>query len=181
MINLSDAFSHSQITSKIWLCEKLETHIQSSCLTRIYGGWCGIAAFLLLSRGAFKVSRIESVDIDPECEVYANMINEKWVNEGWKFIAKTGDCNTICSKDADLVINTSAEHFASVDWWHRISTGTRVAIQSNNMQHDDHFNTVNSLDEMLELYPVTQLLYSGSIEFEYSELQFTRFMIIGIK
>ena len=181
MINLNDAFSHSHITSKLWLCKELETHVPSSVLTRIYGGWCGLTAFLLLSRGKFLVDRIESFDVDPECEKYANMINEKWVHEEWKFIAKTGNCNTVNPDGADLIINTSSEHFASLDWWYRIPSGTRVAIQSNNMQHDDHFNTVDSIEEMCNMYQFSQVLYSGTTEFNYQSWGFSRYMIIGIK
>jgi hypothetical protein len=74
-----DAFSSGQIGSKIWLCEKLEKLNWSSDLTYIYGGWYGITAFLLLSRGKFNVSKIRSLDIDPSCEPIADMINENWV------------------------------------------------------------------------------------------------------
>ena len=75
MIVDKDAFSSGQIGSKIWLCEELEKLNWSSELTYIYGGWHGITAFLLLSRGKFQVKKIRSLDLDPTCEAIAEMIN----------------------------------------------------------------------------------------------------------
>ena len=69
-----DAFSSGQIGSKIWLCEELEKTGWLSDFTYIYGGWHGITAFLLLSRGKFQVNRIRSIDIDPAAEPIADMI-----------------------------------------------------------------------------------------------------------
>lgn len=179
MIN-KDAFSNGQIDSKLWLCRELENLQWSSKLTQIYGGWYGITAFLLLSREKFQVDRIESYDIDPSCEQIADMINENWVIKEWKFKAHTFDCNNICDTP-DLIINTSSEHFDSMAWFDNISPGTRVIIQGNNMPHDDHVITTDTLEEFINQYPLTEIDYSGKLDFEYPEWKFTRFMIIGVK
>jgi len=133
-----DAFSSGQIGSKIWLCEELEKVGWTSDLTYVYAGWYGITAFLLLSRGNFQVNRIRSLDIDPSCEAIADMINENWVFREWKFKAFTQDCNNYEGQYGDLIINTSTEHFESMDWFNNIKSGTRVILQGNNMPHDDH-------------------------------------------
>ena len=133
-----DAFSSGQIGSKIWLCEELEKVGWTSDLTYVYAGWYGITAFLLLSRGNFQVNRIRSLDIDPSCEAVADMINENWVFREWKFKAFTQDCNNYEGQYGDLIINTSTEHFESMDWFNNIKSGTRVILQGNNMPHDDH-------------------------------------------
>lgn len=176
-----DAFSSGQIGSKIWLCEKLEQLKWKSNLTHIYGGWYGITAFLLLSRGKFKVNRIESYDFDPECESVADIINENWVWQNWKFKAHTADCNTLNSSSADLIINTSTEHFDSLLWFNYIPPGTRVILQGNNMPHDDHKVTTNTIEEFKKEYPLSEFVYAGQKEFNYPDWQFTRFMIIGYK
>ena len=74
-----DSFSNGQIDSKLWMCREFENLDWVSNLTHIYGGWYGLNAFLLLSREKFKTNRIESFDIDPNCEPIADMINENWV------------------------------------------------------------------------------------------------------
>jgi hypothetical protein len=175
-----DAFSSGQIGSKLWLCQQLEQLGVVSKETAIYGGWHGVLAFLLLSRDNYKVEKIRSYDIDPSCEHTADIINEYWVWQEWKFKAYTADCNTLNS-DADVVINTSTEHFDNLNWWHNIKQGTTVVLQSNNMPHDDHFNCSVSLEQFCDLYPVTQELYRGSLSFVYPDWKFDRYMLIGVK
>lgn len=176
-----DAFSSGQIGSKLWLCEELERLGWTSKLTFIYGGWYGITAFLLLSRGKFNVGQIQSFDIDPNCKPIADMINEYWVWQEWKFKAHTLDCNEYVKEGADLIINTSTEHFGQMSWFDNIPKGTRVILQGNNMLHDDHVFTFNNLDEFVKTFPLTQTVYTGKIDFIYPEWSFTRYMIIGIK
>ena len=176
-----DAFSSGQLGSKLWLCEELEKLKWKSNLTRIYGGWYGITAFLLLSRGKFKVDKIQSYDVEPGCESVADMINEYWVWQAWKFKAYTQDCNQIFLNNADLIINTSTEHFDELTWWNNIPSGTRVILQGNNMPHDDHCVHTSSLEEFQKSYPFAEVVYKGCREFVYPTWQFTRFMLIGIK
>ena len=180
LINFKDAFSSGQVSSKLWLCKQLENTDLYSKETAIYGGWYGVAAFLLLSRGKFNVEKIRSYDNDPACESVADMINENWVWQDWRFKAFTEDCNKI-QTGADLIINTSTEHFSSQEWWDNILPGTAVALQGNNMQHDDHVNTTNTLVEFCNQFPLEQELYRGELDFVYPDWSFTRYMLIGIK
>ena len=176
-----DAFSSGQIGSKIWLCEQLEKLGWKSNLTHIYGGWHGVLGFLLLSRNKFDVKRIESYDIDPSCEPIADMLNEYWVWQNWKFKAHTADCNLVKSNLADLVINTSTEHFDSLLWFNYIPPGTRVILQGNDMPHEDHVIHTNSLEEFKKAYPLSEYAFEGSMDFVYPDWKFTRFMLIGTK
>jgi hypothetical protein len=180
MIN-KDAFSSGQIGSKIWLCEELETIGWRSDLTYIYAGWYAITAFLLLSRGIFQVNQIQSFDIDPSCEPIADMINENWVWQEWKFKAFTLDCSGHVRGSPDLIINTSTEHFDTKEWFDNIPKGTRVARQGNNMDHDDHVIHSDTLEDFKSHYPLTDIVFEGEKQFVYPDWQFTRFMLIGIK
>ena len=181
MILNKDAFSSGQIGSKLWLCEELEKLNWKSNLTHVYGGWYGVLPFLLLSRGKFEVNRIESYDIDPSCEPIADMLNENWVWQNWKFKAHTADCNTVNSSRADLIINTSSEHFDSLLWFNYIPPGTRVIIQGNNMPHADHCVHTANLEEFKKTYSLDEIVFEGEKEFVYPDWQFKRFMLIGFK
>jgi hypothetical protein len=176
-----DAFSSGQIGSKIWLCEELEKLEWSSNLTYIYAGWYGITSFLLLSRGKFQVDKIRSLDIDPSCAAVADMINENWVWQDWKFKAFTQDCNNYEGQLGDLIINTSTEHFDDMQWFDQIPEGTRVVLQGNNMPHDDHVIHSETLDDFILQYPLSSIAYQGSKEFVYPNWSFTRYMILGTK
>jgi hypothetical protein len=176
-----DAFSSGQIGSKLWLCEELEQLFDSIDTVWIYGGWYGISAFLLRSRNNLPIKKIRSIDVDPNCEAVADMINENWVYRDWQFKAETKDCNTVIPSDVDLIINTSTEHFENMDWWTNIPSGTVVALQGNNMVHDDHHVHSTCLKEFVAQFPVTQVLYQGQREFVYPDWRFTRYMLIGVK
>lgn len=180
----NDAFTNSQIESKIWLCEELEKLNWVSDTTHIYGGWYAITAFLLFSRGIFKVNQIESFDLDPSCKDIANMINENW-----KFQKRFGAFTEDCSKpifplkgDCDLIVNTASEHFHTMDWFNNLPKGMRVIIQGNNMIHDDeHTVHTESLESFINYYPLSNCNYAGSKEFVYPNFSFTRYMMIGTK
>ena len=176
-----DAFSSGQIGSKIWLCEELENLFDKIDTVWIYGGWYGLAAFLLRARNNIQIKEIRSIDVDPTCESIADMINENWVYQDWQFKAVTRDCNNIVPTGVDLIINTSTEHFDNTQWWDNIPKGTMIALQGNNMPHEDHCINTETLNDFVSLFPLTNTLYSGQKEFVYPSWDFTRYMLIGIK
>jgi len=176
-----DAISSVQIGRKLWLCEELEKIVNSVDSIWIYGGWYGLTAFLLCSRNNIQIKEIRSIDIDPNCEEIADMINENWKWQGWKFKAVTADCNNTVPVGVDIIINTSTEHFESMDWWNNIPNGTFVILQGNNMPHDDHVIHSATLQDFIDQYPLTDYYLKGAKEFKYPEWEFTRFMIMGIK
>lgn len=180
-----DAFSNGQIDSKLWLCRELEAlALTNKQKIWILGGWQGVAAFLLLSRDRLPIKHIRSFDIDPECESIADVINENWVYKEWTFKAFTKDANLLeynTDERPNIVINTSCEHFDSMDWFNNIPYGTLIALQSNNLQHDEDTNSIDNVNEMVLKYQLTDLLFKGELKFEYVDKQFSRFMIIGFK
>lgn len=179
----SDAFSSGQITSKLWLCEEVEKLFDRIDQIWIYAGWYGMTSFLLKSRNNIKIGKIRSWDIDPSCERIADSLNENWVWQEWAFKAYTGDCNQM--KPAigcpDMIINTSTEHFESMEWWDNIPKGMVVVLQGNNMPHEDHCIYSDSLKTFIETYPMSELLFSGQKDFKYEAWGFSRFMVIGKK
>jgi len=176
-----DAFSSGQIGSKIWLCEELEEIFESVDNIYIYGGWYGLTSFLLKSRNKIKVKTVRSFDLDPACELVADMINENWVYQDWQFKAFTKDCNKIIPDNVDLIINTSTEHFHNDQWFQNIPKGTCVALQGNNMPHDDHHITTKDLFHFCNQFPLSKIYYKGQKDFVYPNWQFSRYMIIGEK
>jgi hypothetical protein len=146
-----------------------------------------LSAFILFTRGVIDIESCRSFDIDPSCQPIADTLLNNWIWQKWKFKAFTEDCNTLdyssnkYGPSPTLVINTSCEHFTSNDWYNRIPLGTNIALQSNNMDHDDHYSNIHSLQEMQDKYPLSRIKFSGEKHFNYPDWSFTRFMLIGIK
>jgi hypothetical protein len=180
----ADAFSSGQVSSKLWLCHELENlNIQIPQIVWVYGGWHGIASLLLLARGKFPIKHIRSFDINPECETIADSLLENWVWQQWQFKAVTADCNAIefNSEIPNLIINCSTEHFTSMKWFDDIPSDTLVALQSNNMIHDDHHCCFDTCDAFADHYKLKNIAFKDQIDFDYPGWQFSRFMIIGTK
>lgn len=176
-----DAFSNGQIASKIWLCEELEKIGHRSELTYLYGGWYAVTAFLLLSRGIYRVDKIISWDVDPSVKEPSMLLNENWVCDEGRFYSYTMDCNTLANVYADCIINTSTEHFESNLWFDNIPKNTLVVLQGNNMNHDDHTSHFTDLENFASHYPLESVLFKGEKEFVYPDWKFNRYMIIGRK
>ena len=180
-----DAFSSSQILSKIWLVETLEDTLRYKGLNDplkilILGGWYGITNLLLRTRKNIKIDSVLCIDIDSSaCEI-ASKVNETWVWQN-QFESLVYNANDYLYNDYDVVINTSVEHMESKQWFDNIPKNTVVALQSNDMEHNDHFNTHSSLDEFKEDYKTLNLDYEGVKMFQYKDHNFQRFMIIGTK
>ena len=184
----ADAFSSGQLGSKIWLCDELEKiSLPSKLNIYIYGGWYGILSLLLLSRNTLSINSVRSFDIDPSCQPVADLINENWVWREWQFKAFTDDCNLLdintdkYGEKPNLIINTSAEHMGSLQWFQNLPSGMTVAIQSNDMHHDNHPAGNSDLSDFNSTYPMQQTLFLDQLEFDYTTWKFSRFMKIGIK
>jgi hypothetical protein len=183
-----DCFSSSQIHSKIWLAETLETVLNENPISHplsilVLGGWYGLLNFIIRSKNKIPVSRLRSLDIDPIACEYADIVNEAWLWKEWEFKSICADANQYeyTFDDYNVIINSSVEHIETDQWFLNIPNNAIVVLQSNNMPHDDHSRNHNTLDEFIKDFPMSKILYQGEKLFEYPDWKFSRFMIIGIK
>jgi hypothetical protein len=187
----TDAFSSSQVASKLWLVERLEEclagftlHPDKGYRIWILGGWYGITNLILRTRDVIPVEYVRSIDCDPSCEHFADKINKFWEYQAWQFKAQTADANKLSYDVAEpphIVINTSVEHMASCEWFDRIPGNTIVALQGSDLPHDDHVNYINDAAQLKEMFPLKDVYYEAEVTFTYPDYSFKRSMIIGMK
>lgn len=183
-----DVFASGQILSKLWLAETLEDVISHQNLTHslrilILCGWYGQLHLIFRIRKKLKIETTISIDINPEIQKAAELLNETWVWQSRKFSAITVDANefTYSEEDFNVVINTSVEHMESRQWFENIPLGTLIVLQSNDMVHDDHHNNHQNLQDFLDEYEISEYYYNGVKTFSYPNQMFKRYMIIGRK
>jgi len=179
-----DSFSHGQVKSKMWLCEKLEPHVKDNSKVAILGGWVNLLGFMMLTRQPKKYEHIKSIDIDSESIDLADQINSYWIIE--RILRnEIADANTFNTQGFDVVINCSAEHMENTTWFDRISPGTLVCIQSTNVIDigDPWFVKTPSptMDYFIKKYPLTDVKFTGILPIRYNNWGYDRFMLIGIK
>jgi hypothetical protein len=175
-----DAFWRGQILSKEWLIEELQRqkhNIQPWPNVDIHGGWVGTLASLLFQSNLY-ISHINSIDIDPECEPIATLMNQIEVQAG-KFHAHTMDM-CVFKSDADIVINTSVEHITQDDydlWLSGLPQNALIVLQSNNYNIPEHVRIAQDLEEFKKQSKLETIFYAGELELPL----YKRFMIIGKK
>jgi hypothetical protein len=172
-----DAFWRGQIRSKEWLIENLSQFVSKESSIDIHGGWVGVLASMLF-QSSIPITAIRSIDIDPECQDIADMMNRQEFLEE-RFKAVTYDMCEFQS-DADISINTSFEHISQEAyelWLSRLRNESLVVLQTNNYQIPEHIRIANNLEEFKEQSCLKHILYSGELELPL----YKRFMIIGKK
>lgn len=196
--NVFDAFSQGQLDSKMWLCSelsKIQLHIGS---VFVQCGWIGVLPMLLLGHDSgFGISKIRSFDIDSRCAEMADTLNRPAVTQQWLFKASTIDVNDMAYENfsyktvkhdgseetitdsADTIINTSCDHMGMDSaWWDNIPAGKLVILQNNDfVDVNEHDNTIGSVAEFADMYPMSHLLFSGELDCKL----YKRFMLIGRK
>ena len=170
-----DAFWSGQLRSKEWLIDCLDEHVHFGSSIDIHGGWVGVLASMLFQSN-IPITTIRSIDIDPECQDIANMMNrQEFLQE--RFKAVTSDMCEFQS-DADISINTSFEHISQSAyelWLGRLRNDSLVVLQTNNYQIPEHIRIAKDLEEFKEQSCLKDILYSGELDLPL----YKRFMIIG--
>lgn len=179
-----DSFSHGQVASKLWLCETLEPYIKDKATVTILGSWVNVLGFMLLTRQPNKYAYIRGIDINSEAVDTANKLCSYWFIEGiQRSICE--DANTVDLNGFDVVINCSGEHMTDSTWFTNISPGTLVCIQSSNVTDTKEpwliKTPCHSINNLLETYPLTKTLFSGTKSIRYDNWGYDRYMLIGIK
>lgn len=80
-----------------------------------------------------------------------------------------------------IVINTSTNDIANRGWFDNIPNGTLVVVQGRNNVGSKAVASFNSAQDLLAEYPLNTILYSGEMQLQDPETEYTRSMIIGIK
>lgn len=187
---LTDSISSSQIVSKAWILDTLETlNLGNLGNVLLCGGWYASILF----DGRLNFDRCISADIDSDANAVAERLNHSLVADNWKFKAVNADLLNINGRheftveenvldiDFSTIINTSCEHISQGDfsrWWESIIPGKLVILQSNDaFDVDGHVNCCDTLEEFVKQTPMSKVYFSG----EKDVGPFIRFMRIGIR
>jgi hypothetical protein len=196
---LNDAFSRSQIKSKIWLIEELTKINTNYDNVIVMAGWYGqiksiydrkltYAKMRIIeidklacetSDYIFNLSNLENYKVKAVCSDINNLTLHK---NGYEWPVDNFKENTSYSEKflPDLIINTSAEHMTE-EWYNQIrfkelESNPVVALQSNNMfDGEGHVNCVHSIDHMKKKFPMKEILFEGELQLK----GYKRVMLIG--
>jgi hypothetical protein len=196
---INDAFSRSQIKSKIWLIDQLYKINYNWDYVVVMAGWFGQLKAIYEKQCTYAKMRIIELD-RTACETSDYLFNLSNL-ENYKVKSVNADINNLVLhkngyewtvenfRDAtkysekflpDLIINTSAEHMKE-DWFFQIKfkeleSDPVVAIQSNNLfDIEEHINCVHSVEHMKKKFPMREIFYEGELQLK----GYKRVMLIG--
>jgi hypothetical protein len=168
-----ESFWESQLTSKQWLIDTLNT-LNMDCYKSVYvfGGWYGVLGGML--RDTHKhIHAVYSIDLDANSKIIGEQMNPDVT-----FI--TADMKDfVFPETPSLVINTSTEHVAQhiFDAWAvQIPKLVPVVLQGNNFfSCTEHVRCSSTLEDFKKMNPLNVYKYAGELDCK----QFTRYMTIG--
>lgn len=177
--SLEGSFTPDLVFSKLWLIREL-AKIQPEVSTMyVLGSWYGNLAVLLTLYPKIQVNEIINVETDPEFLKGSRRILNRVGADNVEYMLK--DANDLDYRQLDrdsVVVNTSLTDMPGTDWFRNIPRGTLVVLQARDHDPNREFQSVNDIEQK---FPLSQVLYSGDLDLEDPETEYTRFMTIGIK
>jgi len=177
--SLEGSFTPDLVFSKLWLIREL-AKIQPQVDTMyVLGSWYGNLAVLLTRYPQVQVNKIINVETDPKFLKGSQHILDQAGADNVEYMLK--DANDLdyrqLGKDG-VVVNTSLTDMPGTDWFENIPAGTTVVLQARDNDPGEQFYSDKDIQQK---FPLSQVLYSGELELEDPETQYTRFMTIGVK
>jgi hypothetical protein len=177
--SLEGSFTRDLVFSKFWLMHEL-ARIQPHVSTMyVLGSWYGNLALFLNRYPMVRVDHIINVETDPERLNTSERILDQAGADNVEHMLK--DANQLDYRQLNrdgAVVNTSLTEMPNTDWFEHIPPGTLVVLQARDHNPGEQFRNSKDIEQK---FPLSQVLYSGGLELEDPETEYTRFMIIGQK
>lgn len=187
------AFSHGQIQSKLWLCQQFEPNISKNSNIIILASWYNVLGMMLALRRPNYYKKIIGVEKNEESIEIANKICDAWmINDDQLIKHDKGSIQDLTYWDFDqydAIINTSVEDISSNRWYHQVPKGKLLALQSNNLTPEKVSKYKDwvildpnpDMETFKEKYHMDEIIFEGKIDFDYGDLKYSRYMLIGKK
>jgi len=177
--SLDGSFTRDLVFSKLWLMREL-AQIQPHVSTMyVLGSWYGNLAMFLNRYPQVRVDHIINVETDQErLRTSEHMLTQAGARNVEHMLKDANQLDYRQLGRDGAVVNTSLIDIKGTDWFKNIPSGTLVAMQARDQVDDEQFAGPEDIEQM---FPLDQVLYSGSLDLEDPETEYTRFMIIGRK
>lgn len=177
--SLAGSFTHDLIKSKVWLLTELARIAPEVGTIYVLGSWYGNLGVLLALDPVIKYKRLINVETDPEFLQASERIHNKLGMGNIEYMLK--DANDLDYRQLGtdgVVINTSLTDMQGQAWFDRIPAGTLVVMQSRD---NDPGNAAHSTQDIIDRFPLSEIIYDGKLDLQDPETNYTRYMVIGIK
>jgi hypothetical protein len=176
-----DSMNQSQLESKLWIIQELIKLEIKPKRVAILAGWYAQYIVPLLYDNFESVEWVENFEIDQDVKRLSYKFNKR-LKEDKKY--KTLITNVMFDRiqsGMDTIINCACEHMYPMWKFRELNRTVQknplyILQSSNDDQHEDHINCVNSEEELIDQARIKDVMYSGS---KILSNKSTRFMVIG--
>jgi len=178
---IEGSWSNDLVISKLWLIRRLKKLQPKYGVIYILGSWYGNLSLLMLQKN-LQFNHIINVDVDNNALRKSDEMS-RMLGMSDTVTTMHKDANTLDYRQLDtdgLVINTSVNNIENRGWFENIPSGSMVALQSRD-NDPNAINKYSSLDEFVNAYPMSKVLFKGTMKLTDPETKYNRYMLIGIK
>lgn len=177
--SLQGSFTHDLIKSKVWLLTELARIAPKVGTIYVLGSWYGNLGVLLALDPMIKYKRLINVETDQKFLQASERIHNQLGMGNTEYMLKDANKLDYRQLGSDgVVVNTSLTDMQGQDWFNHIPKGTLVVMQSRD--HDPG-NAAHSTQDIIDRYPLSEIIYDGELKLQDPETPYTRYMVIGIK
>ena len=177
--SLAGSFTHDLIKSKVWLLTELARIAPQVGTVYVLGSWYGNLGVLLALDPVIRFKQLINVETDPKFLQVSKRIHDRLGIGNAEYMLK--DANDLDYRQLGnngVVINTSLTDMPGQAWFDRIPAGTLVVLQSRD--HDPG-NEAHGTQDIIDQYPLSEIIYDGELKLQDPETTYTRYMVIGVK
>ena len=177
--SLEGSFTPDLVFSKLWLIIELAKIKPAVDTVYALGTGYGNLALLIDRSGKLRARKVINVETDPSFLKGSKELLSKHGVDRVEYMLK--DANELDYRQLGrdgVVVNTSLTDMLGTDWFKNIPPGTLVAMQARDNDPGEQFSSPEDIEKK---FPLSEVLYSGSLDLEDPETEYTRFMVIGVK
>lgn len=177
--SLQGSFTHDLTTSKVWLLRELARIAPEVGTVYILGSWYGNISLYMTLMPLFRHGRVINVERDPAMlRQSRRMLDHVGAGDIKHMLKDANDLYYRQLGNDGVVVNTSLTDMPGRAWFDRIPAGTLVVMQARDHDPGRQFA---STQDIIDKFPLDQVLYKGSLDLRDPETEYTRFMVIGRK
>ena len=177
--SLAGSFTRDLTTSKLWLLTELAKIAPQLSTMYVLGSWYGNLALYNTLQPTVGVDRIINVETDSEMLAQSRRMLDRVSADNVEYMLK--DANELDYRQVGrggVVVNTSLTDMPGNKWFERIPAGIMVAMQARDHDPGEQYHSVQDITDR---FPLSEILYQGTMQLRDPETEYTRYMIIGIK
>ena len=177
--SLAGSFTTDLIKSKVWLLNELARIAPRVGTIYVLGSWYGNLGVLLALDPVIQYKKLINVETDRKFLQASERIHNKLGLDNTEYMLKDANDLDYRQLGSDgVVINTSLTDMQGQAWFDNIPAGTLVVMQSRD--HDPG-NAAHSTQDIIDRFPLREIIYDGKLQLQDPETKYTRYMVIGVK